>query len=143
MDAVTTPTGPMGPERRGGQGLDHNQEESGNLAIEKLLLSDDGRAWTDFVATYRESRDGAGAYEAWALRGMVRWTRHLDPGGGYRYEIIEQMGENPLENQDHRALSTLADELAAGRHVIAEYILQRHRCGRRRRRPTCARPTTA
>jgi len=105
----------VGPERDGGQGLDHNQEESGNLAIHKLLALDDGRAWTDFVATYRRGRDGSGAYEAWSLRGMVRWIRTYAPGGGYSYEVIEVVGENPLARQDPRALSTLAEELAAGR----------------------------
>src|SRR5690606_5493492 len=53
-----------GPERPGGQGLDRNQEESGNRAIHLLLTSDDGSAWTDFVATHRAGPDG-GAYEAW------------------------------------------------------------------------------
>lgn len=103
------------PERQGGQGLDHHQEESGNLAIHKLLTSDDGRAWTDFVATYRREQDDSGAYEAWALRGMVRWIRRLDPDGGYAYEVVEVAGENPLARQDPRALSTLAEELGAGR----------------------------
>jgi arylsulfatase A-like enzyme len=104
----------IGPERPGGQGLDHNQEESGNLAIEKLLMSEDGRAWTDFVATCRVEPDGSAVYEAWAVRGVVRWVRHF-ADGGYRYEIIEVVGENPLARQDPRALSTLEDELAAGR----------------------------
>ncbi len=103
-----------GPERPGGQGLDHNQEESGNLAIHKLLTSDDGRAWTDFVATARQDRDGSWSYEAWARRGMVRWVRRLAPAGGYAYEVMQVVGENPLEQQDHRALSTYAEELAAG-----------------------------
>ena len=104
----------VGPERPGGQGLDHNQEESGNLAIWKLLASEDGRAWTDFVATARQGLDGSWSYEAWALRGMVRWVRrHAD--AGYEYTVVETLGENPLERQDHRALSTLAEELAAGR----------------------------
>ncbi len=102
----------IGPERPGGQGLDHNQEESGNLAIHKLLTSDDGRAWTDFVATARQAQDGSWAYEAWALRGMVRWVRRYAEHG-YTYEVVEVVGENPLEAQDHRALSTLEEELAA------------------------------
>ncbi len=105
----------VGPERPGGQGLDPNQEESGNLAIHKLLTTADGRLWTDFVATYRRERDGSGAYEAWALRGMVRWIRRLDPAGGYTYEVVEVAGVNPLGQQDPRALSTLAAELEAGR----------------------------
>ena len=105
----------QGPERKGGQGLDHNREESGNLAIHKLLASDEGQAWTDFVATYREGRDGTGAYEAWALRGMVRWVRRVLPAGGYDYEIVEVAGENPIANQDPRLLATYDEELAAGR----------------------------
>ena len=58
-----------GPERPGGQGIDHNQEESANRAIHLLLASDEGKAWTDFVATHRLDRDGNGAYEAWSARG--------------------------------------------------------------------------
>ncbi|MGE0597929.1 MAG: alkaline phosphatase family protein [Dehalococcoidia bacterium] len=104
----------IGPERPGGQGLDHHQEESGNNAIHKLLTSDDGRAWTDFVATARQDRDGSWSYEAWALRGMVRWVRHYAHRGGYEYEVVEVVGENPIANQDFRALATLSDELAAG-----------------------------
>ena len=104
----------IGPERPGGQGLDHHQEESGNLAIHKLLTSEDGRAWTDFVATARQAENGNWSYEAWALRGMVRWVRRYAPAGGYEYEVIEVDGENPIANQDFRALATLEDELAAG-----------------------------
>lgn len=103
----------VGPERPGGQGLDLHQEESGNLAIHKLLTSADGRAWTDFVATARRGRDGSWWYEAWALRGMVRWVRRLAPGGGYSYEVVEVVGENPLERQDYRALATFDEEMAA------------------------------
>ena len=104
----------IGPERPGGQGLDANQEESGNRAIFELLASDDGRAWTDFVATCRTGPDGIFAYEAWAKRGMVRWVRRHAEDGGYEYDIIETHGENPLERQDPRALSTFAEEIAAG-----------------------------
>ena len=74
-DSVTI-TG-IGPERLAGQGLDHNQEEPGNLAIHKLLTTADGAAWTDFVATARQARDGSWRYEAWAARGMVAWVREL------------------------------------------------------------------
>lgn len=116
---MTVPTlrqGLAGLERPGGQGLDSNQEESGNLAILKLLTTEDGRAWTDFVATVRVATDGSTVYEAWALRGMVRWVRRFSTSG-YEYEVVEVVGENPLERQDHRSLSALADELAAGRHT--------------------------
>jgi hypothetical protein len=104
----------IGPERPRGQGLDHNQEESGNLAIHKLLTTEDGQAWTDFVATAREAVDGSWSYEAWASRGMVRWVRKLAPDGGYGYETVEVIGENPLAQQDFRALGTFDEELAAG-----------------------------
>ncbi len=104
----------VGPERPGGQGLDHHQEESGNLAIWKLLTSDDGRAWTDFVATARQGRDGGWSYEAWSVRGMVRWVRSYGNNGGYSYQVVEVLGENPIERQDPTALSTLEEELAAG-----------------------------
>lgn len=103
----------VGPERPGGQGLDLHQEESGNLAIHKLLTTEDGRAWTDFVATARQGRDGTWWYEAWALRGMVRWVRRYAPGGGYEYEVVEVIGENPLARQDYRALATYEEEMAA------------------------------
>ncbi len=110
--ATASKTDCRGPERPGGQGLDHNQEESGNLAIHKLLTTDDGRAWTDFVATARQDRDGNWSYEAWALRGMVRWIRRYGRSG-YEYEVVETVGQNPLEAQDHRALSTFAEEMDA------------------------------
>ncbi|GIW13250.1 MAG: hypothetical protein KatS3mg062_0689 [Tepidiforma sp.] len=106
-------TGAIGPERPGGQGLDPHQEESGNRAIYQLLTTEEGRAWTDFVATARQGRDGSWRYEAWALRGMVRWVRRFAPGGGYVYEVVEVAGENPLERQDYRALATYEEELAA------------------------------
>lgn len=111
--AMGTPsTELIGPEREGGQGLDHHQEESGNLAIHKLLTTKEGEAWTDFVATARQAPDGSWSYEAWALRGMVRWVRRYGPRG-YEYEVVEVLGQNPIERQDYRALSTLAAELAA------------------------------
>ncbi len=106
----------VGPENPGGQGLDPNQEESGNLAIHKLLASTDGAAWTDFVATLRTAATGETSYEAWARRGMVRWVRAYAANGGYEYRVVEQIAENPLERQDPFALSTLAGELAAAAH---------------------------
>ena len=121
MPATAATRHAVGPERPGGQGLDHNQEESGNLAIAKLLTSDDGKAWTDFVATCRMGEDGVAVYEAWALRGMVAWIRRYDEGG-FSYEIVETAGENPLARQDPRALSTLAEELAAGRNAESPFV---------------------
>ena len=43
----------LGPERPGGQGLDHNQEESGNRAILALLLDPDVHDHVDLVITCR------------------------------------------------------------------------------------------
>jgi phosphonoacetate hydrolase len=98
------------PERSGGQGLDANQEESGNKAI-YLLLSDPlvGQQ-TDFVATFRD-----GAYEVWAKRGMVRFQRVFGADGVYEYDVIETIGENPIANQDPLAVATIEDELDAAR----------------------------
>lgn len=97
-----------------GQGLDSQQEESGNLAIYRLLTTPEGRSWTDFVATMRVADTGETWYEAWARRGMVRWIRERDGAGGYCYRVIETVGENPIERQDPFALSSYDDEIAAG-----------------------------
>lgn len=101
-----------GPERTGGQGLDVNQEESGNRAILELLTDPVCGPQTDLVITYRDGLNGQGAYEVWAQRGMVRFERFL-ADGGYGYRVIEQAGENPIENQDPAALATLAEEMDA------------------------------
>ena len=96
----------VGPERPGGQGLDHNQEESGNLAIWKLAR-ERRRPRLDRLRRHLPGRPGRRwAYEAWALRGMVRWVRRYAMRGGYSYDIIEVLGENPLGRQDPRALAT-------------------------------------
>ncbi len=114
------------PERPGGQGLDVNQEESGNRAIIALLTDPVRGEQTDLVMTWRgdpspphplsraRERGNSGAYEVWAKRGMVRFVRFLAPEGGYGYRVIEQVGENPIANQDPTAVSTLAEELEAG-----------------------------
>jgi hypothetical protein len=103
-----------GPERPGGQGLDANQEESGNRAIAALLTDPVRGAQTDLVITYRDGPDGQGAYEVWAERGLLRFQRLYDDGGGYAYRIVERIGEDPIGDQDPTALATLAEELAAG-----------------------------
>ena len=96
------------PERLVGQGLDSNQEESGNRAIHLLLTHPVVGEQVDFVATYRD-----GAYEVWSARGMVRFQRSYADDGGFEYNIIETAGENPIENQDTRAVSSLEDALEA------------------------------
>jgi hypothetical protein len=98
----------LGPERPGGQGLDHEQEESGNRAIRALLCDPEVRDQVDLVITLRD-----GGYEVWAARGMVRFRRVLRDDGRVEFPIVEQVGVNPIANQDHRAVATCADELAA------------------------------
>src|SRR5574341_1962377 len=110
-----------GPERLGGQGLDPTQEESGSRAIVALLTAPVRGEQTDLAITFRfepsREEDGQsreGAYEVWAKRGMVRFVRFYSSDGGYGYRVLEQIGENPIANQDPTALSTLAEELEAG-----------------------------
>jgi hypothetical protein len=91
-----------------GQGLDPNQEESGNRAILALLTDIEVRDQTDLVITCRD-----GAYEVWALRGMVRFCRVIEPGGSIGYEVVEQIGENPIANQNAAAVATIGEELRA------------------------------
>ena len=115
------------PERAGGQGLNHHQEESGNRAIVALLTDPVRGDQVDLVMTYRRERGGvpplslsipqdeseSGAYEVWSKRGMVRFVRFFDPAGRYGYRVIEQVGENPISDQDPTALSAKAAELEA------------------------------
>ncbi|MCH7837808.1 MAG: alkaline phosphatase family protein [Chloroflexi bacterium] len=98
------------PERLAGQGLDANQEESGHRAIHLLLTHPVVGPQTDLVVTYRD-----GAYEVWAQRGMVRFQRSFAPDGGHQYQVIETVGQNPIENQSPQALATIDEELEAAR----------------------------
>jgi phosphonoacetate hydrolase len=103
-----------GPERLVGQGLDPNQYESGDRTIAALLGQAPARDQVDLVATWRDS-----AYEVWARRGMIRFKRYVDEDGALHFEVVEQLGENPIANQDPFALSTIEEELrasAAGGH---------------------------
>lgn len=99
----------LGPERFHGQGLSPDQAESGDRAIAALLGDRSVRDHVDLVITYRD-----GAYEVWAARGMVRFRRMLD-SDRLRFEVLEVLGDNPIERQDPSALSTCAAELAAAR----------------------------
>jgi len=99
-----------GPEVMGGQGLDPEQEESGNRAIHFLLTDPVVGPQTDLVITYRNN-----AYEVWASRGMVRFQRVLTAQGTHEYRVVEEAGENPIKAQDYRALATIEEELEAGR----------------------------
>lgn len=97
-----------GPERLAGQGLDPNQYESGDLTIATLLADAPARDQVDLVVTWRD-----GAYEVWARRGMIRFKRYVDDDGKLHFDVIEQLGENPIANQDPFALSSIAEELQA------------------------------
>jgi phosphonoacetate hydrolase len=97
----------VGPERPGGQGLDRNQEESGNRAIHALLCDPRVGDDTDLVITHRDD-----AYEVWARRGMVRFQR-LVARQGLEYRVIEQIGENPIADQRHDRVLKRRDELQA------------------------------
>ncbi|HEY6419007.1 MAG TPA: alkaline phosphatase family protein [Candidatus Binataceae bacterium] len=97
-----------GPERAGGQGLDPNQFESGDRTLLALLATAPASDQVDLVATHRD-----GAYEIWSRRGMVRFKRYVDDHGALVFKLIEQIGENPVNNQDPFAVSTIAEELSA------------------------------
>jgi hypothetical protein len=99
----------LGPERLGGQGLDRNQEESGNRAILALLRDERAAKHTDLVITHRD-----GAYEVWAARGMVRFERRRRRRR-LEFHVVEQIGENPLADQRHTTVATAEDELRAAR----------------------------
>jgi hypothetical protein len=106
-----------GPERLGGQGLDPEQEESGNRAIHALLTDPQVADQVDLVLTWRAGASGAegGAYEVWSARGLVRFQRVLREDGSLDYPILEVQGENPIANQDPFALATLDEEKQAAR----------------------------
>jgi phosphonoacetate hydrolase len=99
-----------GPERLAGQGLDANQNESGDRAILALLETTRARDEVDLVATWR-----GGAYEVWSRRGMIRFQRRIDNHGRLHFEVIEQVGENPVANEDPFAISTIEEELESAR----------------------------
>src|SRR5437899_12558263 len=108
-----------GPERSGGQGLDHHQEESGNRAIVALLTDPVRGEQVDLVMTSRreadasvdplspsipqdernEGSDSGGSYEVWAKRGMVWFVRFRDPAGGNGDRLIDRVGEKPIADQ--------------------------------------------
>jgi type I phosphodiesterase/nucleotide pyrophosphatase len=106
----------LGPERLGGQGLDAEQEESGNRAILALLTDPEVRDQVDLVLTWRAaSGEERAAYEVWSRRGLVRFVRRVGRDGRLAFEVIELLGENPLARQDEAALRTVQDETAASR----------------------------
>src|SRR5271168_4353874 len=97
-----------GPERRGGQGLDSHQYDSGDATILALLAESPAADNVDLAITWR-----ADAYEVWSRRGMVRFKRFADERGALSFEVVEQIGENPIANQDPFIVSTIEEELDA------------------------------
>jgi hypothetical protein len=110
----STASRPFGPERPGGQGLDPQQEESGNRAILALLTDPPVCDQVDLVITWRGAADDpAGAYEVWSRRGLVRFRRVVREDGSLDFELLEVLGENPIANQDPARLRSLTEERAA------------------------------
>lgn len=99
-----------GPERPGGQGLDSNQYESGDRAILALLKETRAADQVDLVATWRGD-----AYEVWSRGGMIRFKRFRDSRGALSFDVIEQVGDNPIARQDPFAIATIDEELDAAR----------------------------
>jgi Type I phosphodiesterase / nucleotide pyrophosphatase len=97
-----------GPERRGGQGLDPHQYDSGDATILAILAETLAADHVDLVITWR-----ADAYEVWSRRGMIRFKRFADERGALSFEVVEQIGENPVANQDPFIVSTIEEELEA------------------------------
>jgi hypothetical protein len=97
-----------GPERRGGQGLDPHQYDSGDATILALLAETPAADFVDLAITWR-----ADAYEVWSRRGMIRFKRFADDRGALSFEVVEQIGENPIANQDPFIVSTIGEELDA------------------------------
>jgi hypothetical protein len=95
----------FGPERPGAENRDRDLWESKNRAILSVLEDPEVKDQVNLVITCRD-----GAYEVWSGRGMVRFRRIADRDG-IRYETIEQIGADPLANQDPTLLATLEEEL--------------------------------
>src|SRR5258707_12861224 len=91
----------FGPERLVGQGLDIHQAESGDRTILALLAETPAADQVDLVATWRDD-----AYEVWSRRGMIRFKRFADQNGALSFQVIEQIGANPIANQDPSIVST-------------------------------------
>jgi hypothetical protein len=105
-----------GPERRGGQGLNPDQFESGDRAILALLTDPVVGEQVDLVFTWRAGEGDdvtTGVYEVWSARGMVGFRRFIDDDGRLAFVVVETIGTNPIEAQDPFALATVASERAA------------------------------
>src|SRR5712692_3714979 len=98
----------FGPERLAGQGLDVHQYDSGDRTILALLAETPAADQVDLVATWRDD-----SYEVWSRCGMIRFKRFADEAGALSFKVVEQIGENPIANQDPFIVSTIEEELDA------------------------------
>jgi phosphonoacetate hydrolase len=89
---------------QGEQGIGPSELGGYGEALQALLSA----PALDFVAT----RIGS-SYEVRAARGSVVFTRS-NTNRGYRYDVLEVAGQNPIEIQDPSLFPTLAEELARG-----------------------------
>ena len=108
MNRKSGPRRDYGLERRGGNGLDPHQYDSGDATILALLAETPAADYVDLVITWR-----ADAYEVWSRRGMIRFKRFADESGALSFEVVEQIGANPIANQDPFIVSTIEQELDA------------------------------
>lgn len=96
-----------GPERPGGQGLDPEQEESGNRALLALLDDPEVRDQVDLVLTCRGN-----TYEVWSRRGLLRFQRWRCDGQ-QTFRVVEQIGDNPIHHTAPEAVATVEEECRA------------------------------
>ena len=89
---------------QGAQGIGPSEIGIYGEALQALL----GASALDFVAT----RIGT-SYEVRAARGSVIFRRS-NTNHGYRYDVLEVAGQNPIAIQDPSLFPTLAEELARG-----------------------------
>src|SRR5581483_8448159 len=96
-------TNPLPPPPTAGPGM----TRAGSAAAALEVLTDRTLdAIVEMVLTVR-----AGAYEAHSADGWVRFARHAD-GGGWRYEILDGGGRNPLADQAADRFAGAAAEAA-------------------------------
>jgi len=97
----------LGPERDVGQGIAADKAESGDRAIVALLRDPKVSEHVDLVITRRGN-----SYEVWAQRGFIRFRRVVRDGA-LAFEILEEIGENPVHRQSPSAVASCAEEVAA------------------------------
>jgi len=86
---------------------EHHQPDPEHVAaVTTALLQPEVAPFVDMTITA-----GAEAYEVTGPDGRIRFHREVD-GHGWRFEVDEVEGRNPIENQDPAHLSPLAAEQA-------------------------------